>query len=116
MSMRDMLDDEPSATLRRQASPGEVDQSGLPLHGLQDVRPVQGRFVLGNARQVEAWRSLAIEADYEFITFDPDIRNGDFILSKDSRLFRVTGAWQKRYGKGTLETYLKYPCLEERRV
>lgn len=112
MAIEDLLADEDPSVLMRQARPGQVDLQGLPLHGLQDVCSVQGRPVLASARQVSAWHALDIEADYEFVTLEDDVRNGDFIRLSDDRLFRMTGVGQKRYGKGSIQTYYKYPLVE----
>lgn len=112
MSLEQLLDEEPPATLQKQANPGRVDAVGMPLHSLSDVRSVSGRAIRLSARQVEAWRTLAVEASYEFLTFDGDVQNGHFLKLSDGRLFRVTGTGARWYEKGGIPTYYKYPMVE----
>lgn len=116
MSLESLLDDEPPATLKRQAQPGKLDSAAIPLHSLVTVRDVQGRAVLLSSRQIDSWLALSIQADYEFYTLDEAIENGQFILLEDGRLFRVTGTMSKRYQKGNIETFFKYPMVEIRRT
>lgn len=116
MSIESLLDDEPPATLKRQAQPGKVDSAALPLHSLVTVRSVQGRAVLLSARQIDSWLALSIQADYEFYTLDESIENGQFIDLDDGRLFRITGTALKRYEKGNIPTFFKYPMVEVRRT
>lgn len=115
MSFTDLLASEPPVTIQRQVQPGTVDENGIPVHGLVNVptlTQVFGRLIYGSARQKSMWMSLGIEADYEFLTQEPGILNGHFILTADGRLFRVTGARVKRYGKGSIPTSYKFPCVE----
>lgn len=115
MSFSDLLADEPPVTVKMQLRPGAVDGNGIPVQGLVVVptlSSVAGRLIYGSARQVAAWLSLGIEANYEFLTEEPGILNGYFLVTADNRLFRVTGTRVKRYGKGTIPTSYKYPCLE----
>ena len=107
-----MLDDEPPINVLRQTTVNATNAGGLPLHSLTpDIEGVSGRMVLASGNQIEAWRALAIDAEYELITLEDRIQNGDFLLV-DSRTFRVTGTRTKRYAKGTIPDYWKYPCQE----
>lgn len=115
MSLEDLLNDEPPVAVKEQAQPGAVDANGIPLHGLRTVsglESVSGRLIRSNARQVESWATLGIEADYEFLTMTGSILNGHFLSTSDGRLFRVVGVRTKLYGKGTIPTSWKYPCKE----
>ena len=59
MSLESLLATEPAATLKRQTSQGASDDTGLPLHGLTNVRSVQGRAIKLGASQIDAWAALA---------------------------------------------------------
>lgn len=112
MSLESLLAVEPPCTIMRQRTQGEANETGLPLNDLVMVRQSIGRLVRNSTRQVEAWRSLGIEATYEFITQDEDIENGQFLKSVDLRLFRVVGTKAKVYAKGNIPYHLKYPLSE----
>jgi hypothetical protein len=99
-------------TVLAQSSPHATDAAGLPLHNLQTLYTgVRGRLVLLHARQVSAWASLAIEADYEFLTQEDRIENGHFLMI-DDRLWLVTGVRAKRMAAGSINDYWKYPLVE----
>ena len=115
MSIEALIDEEPPVIVQRQARPGEADAGGVPLHSLVDVRTVSARLVVMSAKQVQAWMSLAIEADYELWTLDGDIENGQLVRSADGRLFRVTGTGQTWYEKGSIPTYHTYALVETKR-
>ena len=114
MSIDGLIGEEPAVTLKRQLNQGKTDDAGAPIHDLTTVKTLRGRLIPAGAKQVAAWLSLAVEADYELLTFDGTIRNGDFVVSADSRTFRVMGVGNRRYAKGRIPTYYKYPLLEAR--
>lgn len=115
MSIEGLIGEEPAHTLKRQKTQGKTDDTGAPIHDLETVKTLYGRLIPAGAKQTAAWMSLAIEADYELLTFDGTIRNGDFLVSGgDTRTFRVMGSGNRRYTKGSIPTYYKYPLLEVR--
>lgn len=117
-----MLGEEPQLTVLKQVTPGAINLQGVPEHDLESLRTIEGRLVLGSARQLEAWLSLGIEANYELITEDGEIENGHFIKysqqgtyqGEEDRTFRVMGVGARKYGKGNIPTFWKYPLLEVR--
>lgn len=115
MTIESLLAGEPLLIVQKQANPGKADLTGIPEHDLTgDERYVSGggRVVRGSARQIEAWRSLGIEASVSLITKDGSIANGEFVYSADARLFRVTGVRNKAYGKGRIPDHYSYPMEE----
>lgn len=116
MSLESLINSEPLATIQRQAVPGETDASGVPVNALVDVKRVTGRLQLAHARQISAWLSLAIEADYEFHVQDGTVENGMFLSTADGRLFRFVGTGNRIYAKGNINTRWKYPVKEMRRA
>lgn len=112
MSMLSLFAAQPRAVVQRPTSPGATNSAGMPLAGMSTVYSgVMGRLVLLNAGQQKAWFTLAVEATYEFITFESRVRNGDHIVI-DGRTFRVTGTRQKRMAAGNIDSYWKYPLSE----
>lgn len=109
------IDSQPLCTILRQSEQGAVDDAGLPLNALVAVGNVAGRISSPSARQVEAWRSLGIEANYNFYTFYQGFRNGDFLESGDGRLFRVMATRNPWYQMGNLQTFSSIPLLETSR-
>ncbi len=97
-----------------QKRPGLTDGAGIPLHSLELVRFVVGRLAPANANQVQAWASLGVACNYEIYTMDEGIYNGQFVLSADKRLFRVTSTHGISYGKGNIKEALSYALLEDR--
>ena len=114
MSQASLLETEPPHQLMMQKKPGLTDGAGIPLHALELVRFVVGRLAPANANQVQAWASLGVACNYEIYTQDQEIYNGQFLLSADNRLFRVTSTHGLSYQKGNIQTALSYALLEDR--
>lgn len=116
MSLESLLNEEPGAILFRSGAPQKVDGQGKPVDGLGKIDFIQGRFVALNADQIEAWRTKAVKATYEFITQDDRVRNGDFLQAvEDDRLFRVTSVGDRVYRKGSIPTFYKHAIVADGR-
>ena len=112
MSIQTLIEVEPLVAVLRQSVPGDVDAEGIPIHGLITIRSIQGRVASGSASQVDAWRTLGIEANYTLHALDGEVENGQFVRTADDRLFRVTALRQKRYAKGNIPTHFSYAIQE----
>lgn len=122
MSLEQLLGEEPELTVLKQVTPGDANLLGVPKHSLETLKTISGRLALSSSSQVSAWLSLGIEANYELITEEGEIDNGHFVKysqvgtanGEEDRTFRVMGSGGRRYSKGNIPTYWKYPLLEVR--
>jgi len=114
MGMKDLI-------LSRQNRPLTVIRSGAPNatneSGMQKDDPaspnglvIYGRLTPSNARQMVAYQSAyGVLCDWELVSLDGTLQNGDRLQDADGRTFQVEGMPNKRIGMGTLPTYYKYP-------
>lgn len=64
-----------------------------------------------STQQTMMWNQLGIDATYEVQTQQGGVRDGDFILTSDGLILRVTG-YRMRRKIGGLPGYYLYPCTE----
>ena len=115
MSLEDFLADQPPAYVASPKNFGAVNTAGMPVDQWDGARQVIGRPFAASARQKLMWESVRnIVADYNFITTDGGILNGDFLQLNDGRLFRVMGTGEQTYAKGTIDDFWEYPLQEIR--
>lgn len=121
MSLEDLLAEEPPVVLIRQGQPDATDAGGVPTENAKDVNYVQGRLMRLNARQVESWMAKGVRCEYEFLSLDQTLQNGDRIRQAPTpafpqgRTFRITGIGAIWEEKGTIPAHAKYPMEEMRR-
>lgn len=112
MSIEAFFDGQPLAVAYRKASPNATNADGMATGTpVSTVTGIQGRLSSPSAQQQAMWASLGFENRIEFITFETNILNGDYLLV-DGRYFRVVSGRMKRYGIGGIPSYMKY-ALEE---
>jgi hypothetical protein len=119
MSLQDLLNVEQPIMVLVQKDLDAISPGGMPVYGLQNFQTVQGggRLIPQSARQKQMWQmSLGVECDYQLITEDGTLDTSKFLLTTDSRLFRIVNSGTIHYAKGNIETHYDYLLMEIRRA
>lgn len=111
MSLLDFFNQNPPVQVFTPAQFNLTNPSGMARLNLKAGRMVRGRILGGSGHQAPGWfnSTLPVKSDYRLLTFDSQIGNGDFILTRDRGTFRVTGAGQIVYKAGTIPQQYTYP-------
>lgn len=115
MSLQALLITEPLCTVYEQSMPNRTDSEALLVDDKTKGRNVSGRLKRQSAHQQAMWGSKGVICDYDFLTFDADIENGQFIKAADGRLFRVVSVGNQYGGKGGIPTHINYLLQQVRR-